>query len=121
MGGLDACQNVWDYLITANEGDWSSLLCRSARIALSASIVGVVTTTTASSGRLAPLLSWCEHGDCWGATISLICGLGPKNRLARILVQELLGSGQICRHHCKLLEHAIIIVALGLVGGDLLH
>jgi hypothetical protein len=35
LGGLDACRDVWDYLITANEGDWSSLLHQTARIALS--------------------------------------------------------------------------------------
>jgi hypothetical protein len=34
---------------------------------------------------------------------------------------RIIGIGWICCHHCKLLEHAIVIVvSLGLVGGNLL-
>ena len=82
LGGLDAFWDAWDYLITTNKGDWSSLLHRTARIAPSASVMGVVTTMTAASGRLDPLLSWCKQGDCWGDKVALSRGMGPECRFA---------------------------------------
>ncbi len=96
LGGLvDDNWDVWDELISTDEGDWCILVWSDCgTMALATMLVSSTAISATSLG--CPLMLRCKHRD------------GPWNKGALCHCCQLLSKSWVCVagcHHCKLLHH----------------